>query len=180
MGKDDCHFGRSRSYRYELSRKIEGLRYVLTATRIDVTNRNVKAAPPQKRADPEQVARGKRLEAELVAAGKTQAELALFMGVNPSTVSHWVNGRRKLTIDDVEKIAEFLGIDPSKIAWGTFGTIVEPPAKGSARKPAVKKTAKPVTTGLHPRAKKGAKSSARPGPTPTRAAKNAHATGTHG
>jgi len=60
--------------------------------------------------------------------------------------------------------------------------IVEPPPKpqSSARKPAVKKTAKPVTTGLHPRAKKGARSPARPGPTPTRAAKDAHATGTHG
>jgi DNA-binding transcriptional regulator YdaS (Cro superfamily) len=42
---------------------------------------------------------------ELAAKRLTQAALAEHLGVNPATVNHWIKGRRKLTIEDVARIA---------------------------------------------------------------------------
>ena len=47
----------------------------------------------------------------------TQAELAKRLGLMPCTVSQKLNGKRDLTLDEAETIAEVLGID-----IGDFGT----------------------------------------------------------
>jgi transcriptional regulator with XRE-family HTH domain len=60
---------------------------------------------------------GEALEMALAAKRLTQAALAEHLGVNPATVNHWIKGRRKLTIEDVARIAVFLEVDPAVIAF---------------------------------------------------------------
>lgn len=46
----------------------------------------------------------------------TQAELADSLGIKPCTVNQKLNGRRDMSLDEAEKIADVLGIDT-----GDFG-----------------------------------------------------------
>lgn len=41
----------------------------------------------------------------------TQLELAKQVGVNYTAINHWVNGRRKINKDHLEKIRNFLKLD---------------------------------------------------------------------
>ena len=77
----------------------------------------------------------------LAAKKTTQAALAEHLGVNPATVNHWIKGRRKLTIEDVARIAVFLGIDPATIAFPTATPTRKP--RTSTRTKAVAKPRTP-------------------------------------
>jgi transcriptional regulator with XRE-family HTH domain len=46
----------------------------------------------------------------------TQAKLAEAIGVDPSQISRFESGTRRMHVDEARKIAEFLRIDPSEIA----------------------------------------------------------------
>lgn len=97
---------------------------------------------------------GERLDAELAAAGVSQAALAEELGVSPSKVSHWVCGRRKLSLDDVEHIAEFLGIDPAKLAFNPRPSL--PPALPATSNDSRTPPSPARTTAPSKRAKKAA------------------------
>ena len=84
---------------------------------------------------------GEALEAALAAKKTTQAALAEHLGVNPSAVNHWIKNRRKLTIEDVVRIAVFLGIDPATIAFPTATPTRKP--RTSTRTKAVAKPRTP-------------------------------------
>lgn len=45
-------------------------------------------------------------------AGKTQMGLAEHLGLAHPQITHMLNGKRQLKVDEVPRIAEFLGIDP--------------------------------------------------------------------
>src|SRR6476661_8709784 len=52
-----------------------------------------------------------RIKVELTEAGKLNAELAVFLGVHPSTVSDWCTNTNQPSIKDLYRIADFLQID---------------------------------------------------------------------
>lgn len=80
----------------------------------------------------------------LAAKRLTQAALAEHLGVNPATVNHWIKGRRKLTIEDVARIAVFLEVDPAVIAF--------PPMQSApTRKPRTSTRTKPLPKPRTPR-----------------------------
>jgi len=60
----------------------------------------------------------RRLAAALSERGATQAGLAQHAGVNPSTVSHWVTGRREPDLDTINAVAGFLRVNPAWLAFG--------------------------------------------------------------
>lgn len=60
----------------------------------------------------------RRLATALSERGATQAGLAQHAGVNPSTVSHWVTGRREPDLDTINSVAGFLRVNPAWLAFG--------------------------------------------------------------
>lgn len=60
----------------------------------------------------------------------TQAGLAQHAGVTPSTVSHWVTGRREPDLDTINAVAGFLRVTPAWLAFGEgpMCSEAEPPA----------------------------------------------------
>lgn len=61
---------------------------------------------------------GQRLGLVLDAKHIAQAELARRLGVNPSTVNHWMNDRNKLGIDDCKAIGKATDVNPVWLAFG--------------------------------------------------------------
>lgn len=50
---------------------------------------------------------------------KSNLELAAGVGVSPSTVSLWRNGKRRIHWEQIVKVAEFFGVSASIfISWG--------------------------------------------------------------
>lgn len=76
----------------------------------------------------------RRLAAALEERGLTQASLAHRAGVNPSSVSHWVTGRREPDLDTINSVAGFLGVSPAWLAFGD-GEMVDGPATDPADAP---------------------------------------------
>ena len=58
---------------------------------------------------------GRNLTDLLISRGKTQQELADYIGVNKSTVSNWVNGVRTPRMDKVDMMAQFFNVDRFEI-----------------------------------------------------------------
>lgn len=61
---------------------------------------------------------GKRLLAKLNASGRSQAELAAFLGVTQASVSNWVNGNKLPRMGKIDKICEFLGCSRTELLIG--------------------------------------------------------------
>ena len=57
-----------------------------------------------------------RVKARLNAKGKTQAELAAYVGVAASTMNKKLNGVRPMGLYEAEKAAVFLGIPEERFA----------------------------------------------------------------
>lgn len=76
----------------------------------------------------------RRLAAALDERGLTQAVLARRAGVNPSSVSHWVTGRREPDLDTINSVAGFLGVSPAWLAFGV-GEMVDGTATAPADAP---------------------------------------------
>ena len=53
-------------------------------------------------------------------SGLTQKQIAEASGMPKPTISKLVKGRKKLTANDLEKISNGLGIEPSEILGGIF------------------------------------------------------------
>lgn len=68
---------------------------------------------------------GKRLFLKLNASGKTQAELAEFLGVTQASVSNWVNGIKLPRMDKIDKICAFLNCSRSSLLIGDTLTPTE-------------------------------------------------------
>ena len=58
---------------------------------------------------------GRNLTDLLISRGRTQQELADFIGVNKSTVSNWVNGARTPRMDKIDMMADFFNVDRFEI-----------------------------------------------------------------
>ena len=58
---------------------------------------------------------GRNINDLLLSKGKTQQDLADFLGVNKSTVSNWVNGVRTPRMDKVDMIAKYFHVDRFEI-----------------------------------------------------------------
>ena len=52
-----------------------------------------------------------RIKAALSEAGKTAGALGVFMGVHKSTVSDWCTNSNQPSVQDLYRIAAFLGLD---------------------------------------------------------------------
>ena len=52
-----------------------------------------------------------KLRGRLREKGRTQAALAEYLGIAGATASQKLNGTRPITLEEAEKIAEFLEID---------------------------------------------------------------------
>lgn len=65
---------------------------------------------------------GKRI-ADLLQAknGGNQSELARFVGVSPQAVQQWVAGETSPRGKNLNKVAEFFGIPPAQVLYGTSG-----------------------------------------------------------
>lgn len=66
---------------------------------------------------------GERLRAALRDVGKTQGDLAKFLHKDPSVISHIINGRRRATAEESEKIREFLTGEPGHTFEPRYGPI---------------------------------------------------------
>lgn len=84
-----------------------------------------------------------RLVGALEATEVSQAELARRLGVNPATVSHWVTGRRELSLKRIALIAKALGVEPQSLAFQ--GGAAAPPKPRRARKVTATRTKAPGT-----------------------------------
>jgi transcriptional regulator with XRE-family HTH domain len=62
---------------------------------------------------------GERLATARKSASKTQAELANFLGVNKSQVSHWEAGRSQISVLDLVALAEKLQVNPDQLLRGS-------------------------------------------------------------
>lgn len=51
------------------------------------------------------------IRAEMARQRRRDADLAAHLGVSPKTVSATLNGRRRIDLNDIERISEFLGVD---------------------------------------------------------------------
>jgi RNA polymerase primary sigma factor len=60
-----------------------------------------------------------RLDTELTKQGKTQAALAAAVKVSAATVSQWRAGAKTPSVGNVTKIAQFLGVSPAWLQYGT-------------------------------------------------------------
>lgn len=78
----------------------------------------------------------RRLAAALSERGATQAGLAQHAGVNPSTVSHWVTGRREPDLDTINAVAGFLRVNPAWLAFGEGAMSADDAAPPAADAPA--------------------------------------------
>ncbi len=56
-----------------------------------------------------------KARAAMTAQGVTLADLAEILGITPSGVGHYINGRRKPTVEQVQKIAGRLGMSVSEL-----------------------------------------------------------------
>lgn len=61
---------------------------------------------------------GSRILTKLAASGKTQTELADYLGVTQASVSNWVNGVKLPRMDKVDKICTFLNCSRSSLLIG--------------------------------------------------------------
>lgn len=52
------------------------------------------------------------IRAGLKQSGKTQVGLAQHLGIAHPQITQLLNGKRRLNVDEVPKIAEYLGVDP--------------------------------------------------------------------
>lgn len=55
-----------------------------------------------------------KIKGRLRELGKTQAELAEYVGIAQSTINQKLNGDRPLFLDESERFAEFLGISDAE------------------------------------------------------------------
>jgi transcriptional regulator with XRE-family HTH domain len=50
--------------------------------------------------------------------GTRQADVANALGVTQSAVSEWVNGTRRMTVQQVAALADHLNVERGWLAWG--------------------------------------------------------------
>ena len=55
---------------------------------------------------------GKWLKEAIDKSGRSQREVAAHFGIDPSAVNRMIKGLRKVTVDEMLRIASFLGVDP--------------------------------------------------------------------
>ncbi len=60
-----------------------------------------------------------RITKLLVERGRTDLELAGFLGVGTGTISHWKYNRRSTYLLYINQICEFLETDPNYLFWGS-------------------------------------------------------------
>ena len=60
----------------------------------------------------------KRIEKLLKEKNMSGAELARRIKIDRSTINRYLNGTRKISMDDIPKFAEVLGVDPLEILVG--------------------------------------------------------------
>lgn len=53
---------------------------------------------------------GERVKQELSSQGKMQKDLCLFLNVNKSTLSEWLNDKNEPSMQYIVDIAKFLGV----------------------------------------------------------------------
>jgi transcriptional regulator with XRE-family HTH domain len=58
-----------------------------------------------------------RLKSAITSSGKRKGALDVYCGVEPSTVTRWLNGTQPMT-DSVLRMAEFLGVDAKWLMSG--------------------------------------------------------------
>jgi transcriptional regulator with XRE-family HTH domain len=58
-----------------------------------------------------------RLKSAIKSSGKRKGALAVYCGVEPSTVTRWLNGTQPMT-ESVLRMAEFLGVDAKWLLTG--------------------------------------------------------------
>lgn len=56
--------------------------------------------------------------AQAIPEGTRQADVANALGVTQSAVSEWVNGTRRMTVQQVARLADHLNVERGWLAWG--------------------------------------------------------------
>lgn len=74
----------------------------------------------------------KRVKAHMEAAGITQEQAAERLGRTQGGVAHWLNGRRKINLDEFFQLCKAVGADPRLILFGDQEDIQLVDALGSA------------------------------------------------
>lgn len=101
-----------------------------------------------------------RLNAALARTNISQQTLARRLGVGKSTVSHWVNGHREISIEIAGRIAEALRVEEGGVelhvnaAWLAFAMgemLIPVPIKSPTRKPRTSTRTKPLPKPRTPR-----------------------------
>ena len=64
---------------------------------------------------------GERIRAARKAADVNQTEVAVAVGVTSTTVARWELGHASPYLEHIVKIANLLGVDARKLAFGTEG-----------------------------------------------------------
>lgn len=54
--------------------------------------------------------------------GQTQAWLSAQTGISQRTISYWMRGRCKPSLESIEKVAAALGVPPGWLAFGEDGS----------------------------------------------------------
>jgi putative transcriptional regulator len=68
----------------------------------------------------EEITKYNRIKAALADAGKTNRQLADFMGVHPTTVSDWCTNKNQPRFPELFQIAEFLQINVRLLLLPTY------------------------------------------------------------
>jgi putative transcriptional regulator len=88
----------------------------------------------------EEITKYNRIKAALAEAGKTNRELADFMGVHTTTVSDWCTNKNQPYVQDFYRIAEFLQINVRLLFLPTYWN-TRPNGHASEDEPVFKKPA---------------------------------------
>jgi transcriptional regulator with XRE-family HTH domain len=103
------------------------------------TMARAKSPPPSEPAEVD-LAFGKRLERLLYERRLTQSELALKAGIDPSTVTRLVSGKRRARLEHLEVISKALGVKmsdlaPEAVPEGPSSPVVRPVATSAGALP---------------------------------------------
>lgn len=73
---------------------------------------------------------GSRLKEAMQEARRNNAEVAKAAGVHEKTVSQWRSDRQEMKPDNIDAVAEFLGVSKAWLRYGDEnGRLAEPPAR---------------------------------------------------
>lgn len=78
------------------------------------------------KADREQLDAADRLRRAIKASGKTREQISRESGIDVSTISRLLGGKRRIRIDTVECLAPVLGVDVKQLLSGDVATSVRP------------------------------------------------------